>query len=62
VSTDPFDAKAEWFDRHYEDVRGRVRFRVLREQLKDALPPPPASVLDAGVGPGRFSAALAANG
>ena len=62
MSPDPFDEKAEWFDRHYEGVRGRVRFRVLREQLKEALPPPPASVLDAGGGPGRFSAALAADG
>ncbi len=57
-----FDGKAEWFDRHYEGVRGRVRFRVLREQLKGALPPPPAEVLDAGGGPGRFSAALAEDG
>lgn len=62
MSTDQFDEKAAWFDRHYEGVRGRVRFRVLREQLKEALPPPPASVLDAGGGPGRFSAALAADG
>jgi len=62
MSTDSFDSKAEWFDRHYESVRGRVRFRVLREQLMEVLPPPPASVLDVGGGPGRFSAALAAEG
>ena len=62
MSPEPFDGKAARFDRHYEGVRGRVRLRVLREQLKEALPPPPASVLDAGGGPGRFSAALAADG
>ena len=62
MTSGAFDGKAEWFDRHYESVRGQVRFRVLRKQLKEALPPPPASVLDAGGGPGRFSAALAADG
>ncbi len=62
MSPKGFDGKAEWFDRHYEDVRGRVRFRVLREQLKEALPPPPAAILDAGGGPGRFSAALSTDG
>ncbi len=62
MTSDAFEGKAEWFDRHYESTRGRVRFRVLREQLKEALPPPPVSVLDAGGGPGRFSAALAADG
>lgn len=59
---DPFAGRAGWFDRHYETVPGYVRFRVLREQLRAALPPPPASVLDAGCGPGRFPAALAADG
>ena len=62
MTKDAFGGKAEWFDQHYEGVRGRVRFRVLREQLKEALPPPPAAILDAGGGPGRFSAALAADG
>lgn len=57
-----FAGKAGWFDRHYETMPGYVRFRVLREQLRASLPPPPASVLDAGCGPGRFSAALAADG
>lgn len=36
--------------------------RVLREQLKRELPSPPANVLDAGCGPGRMAAALAADG
>lgn len=62
MSTESFDGKAAWFDRHYDGMRGRVRFRVLREQLREALPPPPAAVLDAGGGPGRFSAALAKAG
>ncbi len=62
-SRDPFAERAGWFDRHYDDsVRGRVRLRVLREQLKRELPSPPANVLDAGCGPGRMAAALAADG
>ncbi len=59
---DLFAGTAGWFDQHYDAVRGRVRFRVLREQLKEVLPTPPASVLDAGGGTGRFAAALAADG
>ena len=59
---DPFAEKAGWFDQHYDTTRGHVRFRVLREQLKEVLPAPPADVLDAGGGTGRFAAALAADG
>lgn len=59
---DLFAEKARWFDRHYDTTRGRVRFRVLREQLKEVLPAPPADILDAGGGTGRFAAALAAEG
>ncbi len=60
---EPFARRAEWFDRHYyQTVRGRVRFQVLREQLKENLPQPPAVILDAGGGPGRMACALAAEG
>lgn len=59
---DRFAEKAEWFDQHYDTARGRVRFRVLRDQLKEVLPAPPATVLDAGGGTGRFAAALATDG
>jgi S-adenosylmethionine-dependent methyltransferase len=59
---DRFTEKAEWFDRHYDSARGRVRFRVLQEQLRRELPAPPARILDAGCGPGRMAAALTADG
>lgn len=59
---DPFAGKAEWFDRHYDTARGRVRLRVLREQLGEALPATPSDVLDAGGGPGRLAALLASDG
>lgn len=59
---DLFAESAGWFDQHYDTTRGRIRFRVLREQLKEVLPPPPAGILDAGGGTGRFAAALAADG
>ncbi len=59
---DSFAEKAGWFDQHYDTTRGRVRFRVLRQQLREVLPAPPADVLDVGGGTGRFAAALAADG
>jgi len=59
---DLFAEKAGWFDQHYDTMRGRVRFRLLREQLKEVLPAPPADILDAGGGTGRFAAGLAADG
>lgn len=59
---DLFAERAGWFDQHYDTMRGCVRFRVLREQLKEVLPAPPADILDAGGGAGRFAAALAADG
>jgi S-adenosylmethionine-dependent methyltransferase len=62
-SRDPFAERAGWFDRHYDDsVRGRVRLRILHEQLRRELPSPPANILDAGCGPGRMAATLAADG
>ena len=59
---DLFAERAGWFDQHYDTTRGRVRFRVLQEQLKEVLQAPPADILDAGGGTGRFAAALAADG
>ena len=49
------NAEAEWsrLDRH------RLEFAVTQRILKDYLPPPPASVLDIGGGPGRYSILLA---
>lgn len=60
---DPFAGKAKRFDRYYDDtLRGRVRFRILREQLREVLPAPPVDILDAGGGPGRLAAGLCADG
>jgi S-adenosylmethionine-dependent methyltransferase len=39
--------------------RGRVRLELLLEQVLDALPPPPASVTDAGGGTGQLAVPLA---
>ncbi len=38
---DLFAERAGRFDQHYDTTRGRVRFRVLHEQLKEVLPAPP---------------------
>jgi len=59
---DLFAERAGRFDQHYDTTRGRVRFRVLHEQLKEVMSAPPADILDAGGGTGRFAAALAADG
>ncbi|MCP4427169.1 MAG: methyltransferase domain-containing protein [Chloroflexi bacterium] len=50
--------QAEWerMDRH------RTEFAVTVRALSDHLPPPPATVLDIGGGPGRYSIALAERG
>jgi len=52
------NADAEWerLERH------RTEFAVVRRALKEFLPPPPALVLDAGSGPGRYAIALARQG
>lgn len=42
--------------------RHRTEFAVTMRALTAELPPPPASVLDIGGGPGRYSIALAAQG
>lgn len=60
--SDVFADKAEWFDQMYDTPRGQVRLRVLLAQLADHLPAPPATILDAGGGPGRYAVALAAAG
>src|SRR6266498_175834 len=39
--------------------RGRVRFELLLGQVLDALPQPPASVVDAGGGTGQLAVPLA---
>jgi S-adenosylmethionine-dependent methyltransferase len=63
VSGDPFAGKAEWFDRGYRDSsHGRVRMELVLERLIEALPPPPAAVLDAGGGTGAFAIPLAERG
>jgi SAM-dependent methyltransferase len=43
-------------------VRGRVKFELLLAQVLDALPPPPARVVDAGGGTGQLAVALARRG
>src|SRR2546430_2603464 len=49
-------------DEAYASVKGRVRTYVLHRQLLEHLPPPPASVLDAGGGAGHQSFPLAEAG
>jgi S-adenosylmethionine-dependent methyltransferase len=52
------NAEEEWgrLDRH------RTEFAVTLRALEDYLPPSPASILDIGGGPGRYSIELAARG
>jgi ubiquinone/menaquinone biosynthesis C-methylase UbiE len=54
-----FDQRAEWFDDHYRTTRGRVRRQLVLERLREAIPPPPASVLDVGGGSGAIAIPLA---
>jgi len=42
--------------------RHRTEFALTKRVLKDYLPPPPASILDVGGGPGRYALALAGQG
>ena len=60
--TPTFDDRAEWFDRHYETTRGRVRAALVLERLDETFPPPPAAVLDVGGGGGVTAVSLAARG
>jgi len=60
--TPSFDDRAEWFDRHYETTRGRVRAALVLERLGTTLPPPPARVLDVGGGSGAIAVPLAVAG
>jgi S-adenosylmethionine-dependent methyltransferase len=60
--TPTFDERAEWFDRHYDTPRGRVRATLLLERLAATLPPPPATVLDVGGGSGAIAIPLAVRG
>jgi len=60
--TPTFDDRAEWFDRHYETTRGRVRATLVLERLAATLPPAPATVLDVGGGSGAIAVPLAASG
>jgi len=60
--TPTFDERAEWFDRHYDTTRGRVRATLVLERLAATLPPPPATVLDVGGGSGAIAIPLAVRG
>jgi S-adenosylmethionine-dependent methyltransferase len=60
--TPTFDERADWFDRHYETTRGRVRATLVLERLTATLPLPPATVLDVGGGSGAIAVPLAARG
>jgi S-adenosylmethionine-dependent methyltransferase len=60
--TPSFDERAEWFDRHYETTRGRVRAALVLERLASTLPRPPARVLDVGGGSGAIAVPLATDG
>lgn len=62
MSDHGFAGKAGYFDRHYGEVRGRVRLQLVLERLLERLPPAPARILDAGGGTGAFAIPLAAMG
>lgn len=56
---DRFAGRADGFDEHYTEPRGRVRLDLVLERLKHVLAPPPARILDAGGGTGAFAIPLA---
>ena len=56
---DRFAGRADGFDEHYTEPRGRVRLDLVLERLNHALPSPPARILDAGGGTGAFAIPLA---
>ncbi len=56
---DRFAGRADGFDEHYTEPRGRVRLDLVLERLNGVLPPPPARILDAGGGTGAFAIPLA---
>jgi hypothetical protein len=55
VGDDTWARLADQFaDEAYASVKGHVRTHVMHQQLLEHLPPPPAPVLDVGLGvPGR---------
>jgi S-adenosylmethionine-dependent methyltransferase len=55
-----YDARAEWQWGWAE--RNPVEYGVTLRTLREYLPPPPATVLDVGGGPGNYAIALAAQG
>lgn len=59
---DRFAGRADGFDAHYTESRGRVRLDLVLERLGRVLPPPPARILDAGGGTGAFAIPLASVG
>ncbi len=56
---DRFRGKADRFDEHYTQPRGRVRLDLVLERLRGALPAPPLRILDAGGGTGAYAIPLA---
>ena len=56
---DRFAGRADGFDEHYTEPRGRVRLDLILERLSRAVPPPPARILDAGGGTGACAIPLA---
>jgi len=56
---DRFAGRADGFDEHYTEPRGRVRLDLVLERLNHVLSPPPARILDAGGGTGAFAIPLA---
>ncbi len=62
MTGDRFAGRAEGFDEHYTEPRGRVRLDLVLERLHHSLPSPPARILDAGGGTGAFAVPLARMG
>ena len=61
------DATERYYDEGAEDEwsrldRHRIEFAVTLRTMREFLPPPPASIVDIGGGPGRYSLTLALQG
>lgn len=62
AGVDPYAELADTFLRHYDTIRGRVRYELAGRQLDRHLPVLPARVVDIGGGAGHQSVRLAAKG
>jgi S-adenosylmethionine-dependent methyltransferase len=59
---DPYESLAQPFLKHYELLRGLVRYELAARQLDLHLPPPPGKIIDVGGGAGHQTFRLAERG